>query len=357
MSAIVAVKGSLPPNKYDQQEITEAFIANNGFDESQAGVVRRFHASSQVRQRYLSLPLEDYAELGGFTATNDAYIAAALDLGADAISTALREAGLRPQDVDAILTTSVTGIAVPSLDARLIPRLGLRDDITRMPLFGLGCAGGAGGIARMHDYLRAWPDRVAVLLAVEVCSLTTQRGDASMPHLVASALFGDGAAAVVAVGSNHPLASGREGARPPRVMATASRVYPDTERAMGWDIGSWGLRIVLDAQVPDLVEAHLREDVETFLRLHDLKLTDIDTWVCHPGGPKVLEAVQNSLDLPREAVELTWRSLADIGNLSSASVLHVLQETLRARAPAPGSNGLMVSMGPGFAAELVLMEW
>jgi alkylresorcinol/alkylpyrone synthase len=238
----------------------------------------------------------------------------------------------------------------------------------RLPLFGLGCAGGAGGLARMHDHLTARPDEVGVLLAVEICSLTTQRGDASVPHLVASALFGDGAAAVVAVGDAHPLAARRD-ARAPRVIATASRLYPGSERAMGWDIGSWGLRIVLDADVPALVETHLRSDVEEFLHRHDLKLDDIETWICHPGGPKVLEAVETSLGLSREAVQLTWNSLAEIGNLSSASVLHVLHDTLHddrhqgrhesrdERRARDGSYGLLLSMGPGFAAELVLLRW
>jgi len=361
MSVLVAVEGALPPHRYRQAQITDAFIDANDFDDQQVALTRRFHASSQVEHRYLAYPIETYTDFNDFTTTNDAYIAAALELGEAAIRSALSCAGLQPHDVDIILTTSVTGLAVPSLDSRLASRLGLRDDITRLPLFGLGCAGGAGGIARMHDQLLAWPDRVAVLLAVEVCSLTTQRGDASMPHLVASALFGDGAAAVVAVGEQHPLARADSDAasasRRPRVIATASRLYPDTERAMGWDIGSWGLRIVLDAQVPDLVETHLRSDVEEFLGRYELKLDDIDTWVCHPGGPKVLEAVQTALDLPREAVELTWKSLADIGNLSSASVLHVLHHTLLTTTPAAGSYGLLVSMGPGFAAELVLLQW
>jgi alkylresorcinol/alkylpyrone synthase len=266
---------------------------------------------------------------------------------------------------------------VPSLDTRLAARLGLRDDVVRLPLFGLGCAGGAGGLARMHDHLTARPDEVGVLLAVEICSLTTQRGDASVPHLVASALFGDGAAAVVAVGEAHPLAAACHPRSPhvssPRIVATASRLYPGTERAMGWDIGSWGLRIVLDADVPALVETHLRSDVEDFLHRHDLKLDDIETWICHPGGPKVLEAVETSLGLSREAVQLTWNSLAEIGNLSSASVLHVLHDTLHGsahdtlhddrhegrgeRRPRDGSYGLLLSMGPGFAAELVLLRW
>jgi alkylresorcinol/alkylpyrone synthase len=243
----------------------------------------------------------------------------------------------------------VTGLAVPSLDARIAAAVGLRPDVKRVPLFGLGCVAGAAGIARLHDYLAGHPDHVAVLLSVELCSLTVQRDDTSVPNLVASGLFGDGAAAVVARGG--PPTGATRGVE---VLGSRSRLYPDSERTMGWDIASSGLKIVLDASVPDLVRRYLREDVEQFLAGHGLGLDDIGWWACHPGGPKVIEAIEASLELPREAVQLTWDSLARIGNLSSSSVLHVLEDTLRDRSPAPGSWGVVMAMGPGFCSELVL---
>jgi alkylresorcinol/alkylpyrone synthase len=218
-----------------------------------------------------------------------------------------------------------------------------------MPLVGLGCVAGAAGIARVHDYLLGHPDDVAVLVAVELCSLTVQRDDVSMPNLVASGLFGDGAAAVVATGARR-----RPGALD--VVDTRSRLYPDSERTMGFDVTSNGLRIVLDAQVPTMVERYVRDDVDEFLADHGLVRDDISWWVCHPGGPKVIEALQGALEVDREALRLTWESLASVGNLSSASVLHVLEATLRDRPPEPGSHGVLLAMGPGFCSELVLLK-
>ena len=173
------------------------------------------------------------------------------------------------------------------------------------------------------------PDDVAVLVAMEICSITVQRDDVSMPNLVASGLFGDGAAAVVARGG-----TGRGG--PAEVLASRSRLYPDSERTMGFDVTGGGLRIVLDAEVPAIVGRYIRGDVDGFLDDHGLTRADIGWWVCHPGGPKVIEALEEALSVPRDAVQLTWDSLARIGNLSSASVLHVLADTLNDRPPRPG---------------------
>jgi alkylresorcinol/alkylpyrone synthase len=223
-----------------------------------------------------------------------------------------------------------------------------------MPIFGLGCVAGAAGIARAADYVRGYPDQLAVLLSVELCSLTLQRDDVSVPNLVASGLFGDGAAAVVATGSGRMDPA--SGPAPVRVVGSRSHLYPDSERTMGWDVTSGGLRIVLDAEVPTLVRRYLGADVDGFLADAGLSREDVEWWVAHPGGPKVLEAIEDSLDLPRSAVEMTWRSLARIGNLSSASVLHAFEDTLRERPPRPGSYGVLMAMGPGFCSELVLLR-
>jgi alkylresorcinol/alkylpyrone synthase len=346
---ILSVRGVLPEHTYAQEEITDAFaevIADGGLDES---LLRRFHANAGVRQRSLVLPLEAYGELDGFTQANDLFISNAVELGARAVVDALKAAGLTPTDVDLIVSATVTGLAIPTLEARIATLIGLRPDVKRVPLVGLGCVAGAAGIARLHDYLLGHPDDVAVLVAVELCSLTVQRDDVSMPNLVASGLFGDGAAAVVARGG-----TGRGGAA--EVLQTRSRLYPDSERTMGFDVTGTGLRIVLDAQVPAVVNRYIREDVDAFLADHGLTRRDIEWWVCHPGGPKVIEALEDALEIPREAVQLTWDSLARIGNLSSASVLHVLEDTLRDRPPRPGSYGIVLAMGPGFCSELVLVR-
>ena len=356
MSQILAARGRLPEHKSTQHEVTAMFadliVTGAGLDRA---LLERFHANAGVSSRHTALPLEDYARLESFGQSNDAFIAVAVDLGAQAVTAALAAAGLAPSDVDLIVSTTITGLAVPSLEARIAPLVGLRPDVKRVPIVGLGCLAGAAGIARLHDHLVGHPTDVAVLLSVELCSLTVQRGDISTANLVASGLFGDGAAAVVAVGDAHPLAGGRPEVTP-TVVATRSRLYPDTERAMGWDVGDTGLRIVLGAEVPALVEQNLRGDVDGFLADQGLARSDVEWWVCHPGGPKVLAAMQEALELSRTDLAVTWDSLDRIGNLSSASVLFVLEDTLRERPPRAGSFGVLMAMGPGFALELVLLR-
>jgi len=345
---IAAVRGALPPHRHRQEEITDMFarvISTGGLDER---VLRRFHGNAGVDQRHLVLPLAEYAGLEDFGQANDLFLEHAVTLGARALEDALKAAGLTPTDVDQLFCATVTGLAIPSLDARIITALGLRPDVRRVPMVGLGCVAGAAGVARLHDYLLGHPDHVAALVTVELCSLTVQRDDVSVPNLVASGLFGDGAAAVVARGS------GRGG--PVEVLDTRSRLYPDSERTMGFDVSHRGLRIVLDAEVPAIVGRYVREDVDAFLAHHGLVREDIEWWVCHPGGPKVIDALRDTLGLSDHDVALTRASLARIGNLSSASVLHVLEDTLRERPPRPGSHGVLMAMGPGFCSELVLLR-
>lgn len=356
---IASVGSAFPPHYYDQHALLEALKGYWAERHHNLERLERLHKNVLVGGRHLALPIDAYDRLEGFGDANDAWIRVAQEVGGAAVTDALARAGLAPTDVDALISVTVTGIATPSVDARLVNRLGLSPRVKRLPVFGLGCVAGAAGIARAADYVRAYPHQVAVLLSVELCSLTLQRRDLSIPNLIASGLFGDGAAAVVVAGAERaaeldlPDAAGLG----PRILATRSVFYPDSEEVMGWDVGDEGFKIVLSADVPDVARDHLGKDVDRFLADHDLARGDVASWVCHPGGPKVLEAIQDALELPEEALAVTWKSLREVGNLSSTSVLLVLQETMAHHRPPPGSFGVILAMGPGFCSELVLVEW
>src|SRR6478609_345000 len=346
---IAGTSVAFTPHRYSQDEVARELtdFAEPGF--------ARFAHSSGVQHRSLALPLDRYPKLTGFTEANAAYLEVAADLGEQAVRSALEAAHVRPDEVDAIVTVSSTGIAVPTIDARIVSRIGLRPDVKRVPLFGLGCVAGAAGMARVHDYLRGFPQHVAVLLSVELCSLTLQRDDTSIPALIGVCLFGDGAAAVVATGADWvpvaPMAN-----RGPTVLATRSRLFPGTVDVMGWNVSSSGFGLVMSRDVPRMADDYLGEEVNRFLADHGLTTGDISTWICHPGGPKVLDAIERAVGLPPEANVHSRESLRENGNFSSASVLDVLHRTLATPPPA-GSLGVMLAMGPGFSFELLLLSW
>jgi alkylresorcinol/alkylpyrone synthase len=346
---IAAVGSALPPHYYDQEQLLAAFREQWAERYFNLRRLEDLHRNVMVGGRHLALPMEQYPSLNGWGEANDHWIRVAQEVGGDAVLEALESAGLSAGDVDALFFVTVTGVATPSIDARLVNRLGLRGDIKRVPIFGLGCLAGAAGVARVADYLKGHPEDVAVLLSVELCSLTLQREDLSVENLIASGLFGDGAAAVVMAGSER-IAVG------PRIVDSRSSFYSDTERVMGWDVSERGFKVVLSAEVPDMVRRHLRRDVDAFLGEHGLSRGDIARWIAHPGGPKVLQAMEESLELPDDALQGAWKTLTEVGNLSSTSVLMVLAENLE-DPPAPGSWGLMTAMGPGFCSELVLLRW
>jgi len=347
---IESVGTAFPPHYYSQEVLSEALKKNWAHRHFNLARLEQLHKNVLVGGRFLALPLERYDELDSFTEANDAYICAAVDVGARAIENALEPSGVELGEIDHLFFVTTTGIATPSIDALLVNRLGLRPDLKRSPLFGLGCAAGAVGVSRAFDYLKAYPGQTVLLLSVELCSLTLQRKDLSIPNIIASGLFGDGAAAALFVGQERA-------SRGPSVLATRSVFYPNTDRVMGWDISREGFKVVLSPEIPALVQAEIRRNVDAFLGSQGLTRGEIETYICHPGGPKILDAFKDALELDEDALALTWDSLKRVGNLSSASVLMVLADTLEKREPPPGSYGLLMAMGPGFCSELVLLQW
>jgi alkylresorcinol/alkylpyrone synthase len=362
-AAIAGVASAMPEHRFSQQAITEALKDYWGPRLESPKLLERFHSRVGVDYRYLAFPLERYMQFTSWAQTNNAWLEVAADLGVRAIGDALDHAGLAPQELDALFVVSITGIASPSLDARLINRMGLRPDIKRTPIFGVGCAGGAIGLSRAADYALAYPGNSAAILAVELCSLTIQNDDVSPANLIAAGLFGDGAAAAIVTGA-HLAAAGRPARTPsrpalsvPHIIGCGSVFYRDSEDVMGWDITESGFKIVLSARLPEVIREHLAGDVDAFLRRYGLRRDDVGKWVIHTGGPKVLEEIESTLGLHARDLEPSWDCLKRFGNLSSASVLLVLEDVVLNRPPAPGTYGLLLAMGPGFCSEMILLRW
>jgi alkylresorcinol/alkylpyrone synthase len=351
---IASVGTAYPPHRYAQATITDALRLRWQDRMEEPRLINRLHANCGVEFRNTVFPLETYVGLSGFGPTNNAWIVAALDLGEKAVSCALQRVGLTAADISAIFFASVTGISSPTIDARLINKMPFPTSVKRTPIFGLGCVAGAAGISRASDYVRAFPDQYALLLSVELCSLTWQDDDQSIANLISCGLFGDGAAAVVIAGSETALAKKSIG---PRVLDTRSTFYRHTEHIMGWDIGDSGFKIVLSPDVPKIVREHLRGNVESFLSDNNLTMDDISSYIFHSGGPKVLEAMEVTLNLPPNALAASWKSLREVGNLSAASVLAVMEDVLTNSPGKPGSYSILAAMGPAFCSELVLLQW
>ena len=347
---IVSTATAFPRHYYSQEMLLEALQQFWGDRIDKPNVLRRLHRHVGVDGRYLSIPKEEYMTMRTWGEANRHWIRTATELGEKAVAGALDGAGVDGHNLGAFFFTSVTGICSPSVDALLINKMGLCRNIRRVPIFGLGCVAGASGISRAADYVKAYPGQLAIVLSVELCSLTIQREDVSMANLISSGLFGDGAAAVIVAGADCGLAG-------PAILATRSVFYPDTEEMMGWDISEKGFRIVLSREVPNLVRENLAHDVDDFLASRGLTRADIGSWALHTGGPKILEATADALGLKNGELEVSWECLRRTGNLSSASVLVVLDEIMKNRRPEPGTLGILAAMGPGFCSEFVLLEW
>jgi alkylresorcinol/alkylpyrone synthase len=350
---IVGAASAFPRYHYDQKQLCEAFVAYWGDRLPEPRKFELLHSNVGVNGRYLSLPIEEYPALR-FSEANDVWIRTAVELGEKAIPAAIAQAGIDKSEISAFFFVSVTGVASPSIDARLINKLGLSQNMRRVPIFGLGCVAGAAGISLAADYVRAYPDRYALLLSVELCTLTIQHEDLSMANLISTGLFGDGGAAVIVGGDKTKAAN--NGNPGPNIIDTQAVFYPDTEHVMGWDISSNGFQIVLSPEVPNVIASNVGRDLDVLLGKHQLTRADIGCWMLHTGGPKILRATAQALGVGDDALWASWEALGEMGNLSSSSVLMVLEKTI-AKRPAPGTWSILAAMGPAFCSELVLLRW
>lgn len=349
MPTIGALGTAVPAHRIAQPAVQAAALAHFAARGADLHRYARVFDHARIATRYFVEPLTFFRAPHGLAELNQRYLQTALELGEQAGRACLAQASLDASDVQHVIWVSTTGIASPSPDATLIQRLGMDRHTRRTPIWGLGCAGGVAGLARAYEYTRAFPDQRALLIAAEICSLTFQADDLSPRNLVAAALFADGAAAALVEGD----ALGGSG---PQIVATQSLLWPDTQDVMGWDVVDSGMRVLFGQRIPALVRASMRDVVTEFLAMHGLGLDDVAHWVMHPGGAKVIDAYADALTIDAERLTHTSDVLREYGNMSSVTVLFVLDRFLRAGAIAPGDHALLAVLGPGFSCELALLR-
>jgi alkylresorcinol/alkylpyrone synthase len=312
--------------------------------------------NSGIETRHSCVPAEWVMTNRTFAEKNARYVEEATALACDVARRVLERAHLEPADIDHVIYISSTGIATPSIDALVANRIGLRGDVRRTPLWGLGCAGGSAGLARAREFALANPRARVLVIALELCSLTFLADDRSKRNLVALSLFADGAAAVVITGPDVPLNGARGAARPLSMRASHSTLWKDTLDVMGWEMDESGLRVVFSRSIPSIVVEHVRPSLDAFLAAHALTLADVRHLVAHPGGSRVLRAYEQALELPAAALDHARDVLRGFGNMSSPSCLFVLERFQDAGDIRGGDHAVIMALGPGFSAEYVLVR-
>lgn len=350
MPHIIGLECSFPRFRYQQDQICELLLQES--PDKHQPAIKKIHQSASVETRFLCLPIDHYPKLCGIKERMHLWQEISLGLGSECLNQLFSNSSINKNDIGHFFFTSITGMSAPSIDALLVDKFELSPAIKRTPVFGLGCLGGAALLSRAADYVRAYPHKLALVLAVELCSLTYQKNDLSMANIVATGLFGDGSAALLIAGDNHPLARTSLF----NVIDAHQVFFPKSREIMGWSIEDTGFRIVLSPGVPEIALHEIPKACDQFLLSHGLCRRDITHWIAHPGGPKVITALIEGLGLSAHAFRHTKNSLCELGNMSSVSVLNVLQRTLQEK-PKPGERGLLFAMGPGFCAEMVLLEW
>ncbi len=341
--SLLSLATAVPPHVIKQAAAKDiardAFRRKNLFDK-----LSTVFDNAAIAQRHLAAPPEWYAEPHGWRDRNQLYLDAAEQLFERAASAAIEKAGLLPREIDGVVTVSTTGIATPSLEARVGPRLGMRDDIARVPIFGLGCAGGVNGLATAARMAAADPGSTWLFVTVETCSISIRLDSDDPAAVVATALFGDGAAAAVVTSGEHSLA---------RITGSAEKLWPDTQRIMGWDVEDPGLAVVFDRAIPPFIEAELSPAVDEMCGKLGIAREDVARFCCHPGGVKVIEAIESALELNQGELNIEREVLRDYGNMSAPTVLFVLDRLIERGLP---EKVLMTAFGPGFTCAGLLLE-
>jgi alkylresorcinol/alkylpyrone synthase len=333
---------AVPPYVLDQLEVRNRAAALFG-ERHDVDRLLGIFGNAGIRRRYSCVPIEWYSHAHGWADRSAIYVESAVNLLETVARDCLREANLAPEAIDTIVVASTTGIATPSLDALLVERLKLRRDIKRLPIFGLGCAGGVTGLARAGDLAKANPGSKVLFLVVELCALTFRRNDLDKSNLVATALFGDGAAGAI-------LSTDCSG---PRLTAAGEYTWPDSLEVMGWDVEEDGLKARFARSIPTLVSEGMTNIATSFLARHDMRIGDIDRFACHPGGAKVLDALESAFGLDPGALVESREVLREYGNMSAATVLFVLA---RMNWRAASGRTLLSALGPGFSATFLMLE-
>ena len=358
MPKILSVGTSIP--KYPIQQDTVVEFAKELFEDSFKDINRLLTVfqNGQIEKRHFARDVEWFREPHTLQEKNDIYIKEAVAYGAEAINACLHNSAtlsqsIAYQEIDAIFYISTTGMSTPSIEARIMNILPFSPYTKRIPIWGLGCAGGAAGLSRAYEYCLAFPKAKVLVLCVELCSLTFQKNDRSKSNLVGTSLFADGIACVLMAGDEVQIDS--KGAYP-KVLGSQSTLMGNSEDVMGWEIKNEGLYVVFSRDIPVIITNWLAPNVTRFLDNHHVKLDELDHFVLHPGGKKVLEAYQDCLGLEAEKLNTSLQVLKEYGNMSSATVLYVLKEIME-KSSKKGEKGIAAALGPGFSSEMLLLEW
>jgi alkylresorcinol/alkylpyrone synthase len=355
MATLLAIERFEPPYRYPQDEVTR-WVSDWLGDDPGGRRLLSVYASAGVERRASVVPIEQVFRPGDFERQNDLYREVACREGAALVRRTLAVAEVPPAEVGLIASVSCTGLMIPAVDAYVADALGMGPRLARLPITESGCAGGVVGLARARDYLVAHPDQVAVVLALEFASLTFQRWDRSATNVVSTAIFGDGGAAVVLAGPDHPRARTRRPGQA-RIVDAESVFFPGTTHLMGFHLRNQGLQIVLDRELAPFVRRHVAEVVEGFLCARGLRRDDVTRWILHPGGRRIIEVMSERLGLAPEDLAATEKVLSEHGNMSSVTVLFVLDEMMRRGGIRCGEKGVLGAFGPGFGAELALIDF